>query len=83
MTLSVAKDRETKFQKHRENRTTSRHKIDSFHDFSDFDETEHLDGCPVKWLFRRQSTESWRSCGSKTDKPVRDKIPKEIQIRKF
>jgi len=90
--LSVAKEREEKYQNHRQNRVTNRRKnLESFHDFSGFQDEEHLEGCPVKWLFRRQSNES-RKKGSiskskgvdaKTSKkPVRDKTPREIQISK-
>lgn len=56
--LTTSKEREMKLKNHRENRIKYNKEISAFYDFGDFDETQHLDGCPVKWLYRKKSMES-------------------------
>lgn len=60
--LTTSKEREKKLKSHRENRTKYNKGISAFYDFANFDESQHLDGCPVKWLYRKKSVESLRGC---------------------
>lgn len=82
-----------------ENESLVLRKINGGYHFDNFDESQHLNGCPIKWFYnkklseqnkfyriqKRSSKQSLRSEENKKDKNkiTRDRTPIDVKIREF